>query len=169
MKPIFHWRAMEAADLAAVQTVAAVVHRDFPEDRAVFAERLQLYPEGAFILEGGGMVGGYAIAHPWTLGSAPALNSRIGTLPQYSDSFYIHDVALLPSARGSGAARAIVTLLSDRARASGFATLSLIAVGGSQSFWAHCGFHDASNLLPVEKRASYGETARYMVQDLRDG
>jgi len=159
---------MQAADLAAVQTVAAVVHRDFPEGRAVFAERLALYPDGAFISEGPDRIGGYLIAHPWAIGSAPALNSLLGTLPSHSDTFYIHDLALLPAARGSGAGSAIITQIADQARARGFATLSLIAVSGSAPFWAHHGFRDASDQLPAEKRASYGADARYMICPLTD-
>ena len=76
------WRAMEAADLAAVERVAAHVHPDYPEDEAVFAERLSLCPEGCLVLARPlGDPCGYVVAHPWRLGQPPALNSLLGALP----------------------------------------------------------------------------------------
>jgi hypothetical protein len=40
------WRAMAAADLPAVNALAERIHPSFPEDAAIFAERLRLYPDG---------------------------------------------------------------------------------------------------------------------------
>lgn len=99
------WRAMAAADLAAAERIAARVHPDYPEDAAVFAERLSLFPEGCLVLVSpSGELGGYVIAHPWRLGQPPALNSLLGALPAAADTLYIHDIALLPERRGGGAA-----------------------------------------------------------------
>ena len=55
------WRPMLPADLSMTETIAEQVHPDYPEDPAVFAERLALFPAGCFML---GAVG-YLIAHPW--------------------------------------------------------------------------------------------------------
>ncbi len=49
MSPL--WRAMTPGDLPAVLAIADVVHPDYPEDAAIFAERLALYPAGCRVLE----------------------------------------------------------------------------------------------------------------------
>lgn len=41
---------MTAADLGAVQAIADRVHVAYPEDAAVFAERLRLFPDGCWVL-----------------------------------------------------------------------------------------------------------------------
>ncbi|NEW95116.1 GNAT family N-acetyltransferase, partial [Rhodopseudomonas sp. BR0M22] len=43
------WRGMTPADLPAVDAIAAVVHAAYPEDAAVFAERLALHPDGCLV------------------------------------------------------------------------------------------------------------------------
>lgn len=163
-KPL--WRAMTSADLPAVSAMAAQVHPSFPEDPAVFAERLQLYPAGLHLLERGGEPCGYLVSHPWCLGAAPALNALLHRLPPEADTFYLHDLALLPAARGTGAARAIVGQMAAHARSGGFATMSLVAVNGSVPFWRGLGFGVEENAALAEKVRSYGPEARPMVRKL---
>lgn len=150
------WRLMRAEDLAAVQAIAEAVHHDFPEDISVFAERLRLAPAGCLMLDGLG----YLISHPWRLDAPPALNSPLGAIPPEADGWYLHDLALLPAARGTGAGRAAVARAIETAQAAGLARMALIAVGGSAPFWARQGFVETP--LPAAKLASYGEGARYM-------
>ena len=52
------WRAMTPADLADVMTIAAKVHQAYPEEEAVFAERLLLSPSGCLCLGDGGALTG---------------------------------------------------------------------------------------------------------------
>ncbi|WP_244670719.1 GNAT family N-acetyltransferase [Rhodoplanes elegans] len=160
---------MEEPDLDAVLSIAAVVHPDFPEDLAVFAERLRLAPDGCFVLAGHtGPVGlaGYLVSHPWHADTPPALDTLLSRLPDRPGSWYLHDLALLPAARGSGAGAAIVDRLAGHARASGFATMTLVAVGGSSGFWGRQGFSVVDDPALSQKLASYGETARFMRRDL---
>jgi ribosomal protein S18 acetylase RimI-like enzyme len=165
---------MEAADLAAVGRVAAQVHPDYPEEEAVFAERLSLFPEGCLVLArpSDGALGeacGYVIAHPWRLGQPPALNSLLGALPGAADTLYIHDIALLPACRGGGAAGRVLGRLEDLARRRGLPGLSLVAVGGSPGFWLRQGFRERSDEALRAKLRSYDDAARYMVKDLAPG
>lgn len=159
---------MAAADLPAVMAVAAVVHPGYPESEAVFAERLALHPAGCLVLESGEGVGGYVLSHPWQLGQALTLDSLLGALPKQADAYYIHDLALLPGARGGGAASTCVDQLSSHARASGLARMALVAVGDSAGFWRRHGFHEAHDEALARKLASYDDAARYMVRDLKD-
>jgi GNAT superfamily N-acetyltransferase len=161
-----HWRALTTLDLPVVETIAGVVHPDFPEDIVVLAERQRLYPDGARLLELGGTASGYILSHPWRFKSLPALNARLGAIPADADTYYLHDLALLNKARGTGAAAMIVGDIINHARAQGFANLSLVAVNGSQPFWHKHGFRvvDAPEL--GEKLASYEAAARLMVKPL---
>lgn len=160
------WLAMAAADLPAVVTIAAQIHPGYPEHEAVFAERLALHPAGCLVLAGGDGPGGYSLSHPWRLGQVPALDSLLGALPADADTFYIHDLALLPALRGGGAASACVDRLAAHARASGFARMALVAVGGSAGFWRRRGFREAHDESLAGKLASYDDAACYMVRDL---
>ena len=162
------WRNMSAADLPAIMAAAAEVHPDYPEGEAVLAERLALHPAGCLVLAGGKGIGGYVLSHPWRFGQVPALDSLLGALPEDADIYYIHDLALLPVARGSGAASACVHRLAAHARASGFARMALVAVGNSAGFWRRQGFREAHDEALARKLASYDDAARYLVRDLKD-
>src|SRR5690606_34573066 len=99
------WRSMHAADVAAVVAISDAVHGRFTEPAAVYRERLALYPRGCFVLERGGAIVGYLVSHPWTRGTSPELGRPIGAIPRHADIYYLHDIALLPPARGTGAGR----------------------------------------------------------------
>ncbi|GLH80639.1 N-acetyltransferase [Bradyrhizobium sp. SSBR45G] len=160
------WRAMRPDDLAAVDAVAARVHPDFPEDAAVFAERLRLYPQGCRVLAAAdGEVVGYVVSHPWHGGQPPALNVLIGSIPAPASTYYIHDLALRPEVRGSGAASRIVDALIGHARTRGLTSLSLTAVNGSVAFWRKQGFVVVAPRVDGTM-SSYGEDARQMRLDL---
>ena len=192
---------MTPADLPALLGIADVVHPTYPEDRAVFEERLVLFPAGCLVLErhpllaspiegeghdgeaapskalpldGGGLgegeiprIGrliGYILSHPWTYAAPPALNSLLGALPNPPTTYYIHDIALLPEARGTGAANMVVRQLIALAEYLRLPNLSLVAVNNSVAFWRRHGFV----LTPVAsldaKLRSYDEEARFMVR-----
>lgn len=162
------WRPMAAADLPAVSAIAAVVHTAHPEDDAVAAERLRLFPDGCLAAWRDGRIVGYALAHPWRSGAVPALDTLLGAIPADSDVLYLHDVALLPAARRGGAARSVVARLVAVADRHGLARLALTAVSGTAPVWGRLGFLavDAPGL--AAKLASYGPGAAYMLTPLRD-
>jgi len=162
------WRPMTSRDLDAVQTVADRVHRDHPEEREVFVERLRLYGQGCHVLAEDGEVLGYALTHPWRFAEPPPLNSRLGDIPRDAATYYVHDLALLPEGRGRGHAGVIARMLADHARAQGFGTLSLVAVNGSQTFWKRLGFREEAVPGLETKLLSYGSDAAFMVRDLTE-
>ena len=157
------WRALTGYDMAAVEAIAAAVHPSFFESPEVLAERQRLYRNGAYLLEIGERPAGYVLSHPWRSGELPALNALLGALPEDADTYYIHDLALLPVARRIGAASFIVEALAKHARAHGFPNMSLVAVNASQSFWERHGFAVADAEDLSEKLASYEAAARLMV------
>lgn len=158
------WRAMSGYDLGAVSAIAAKVHPGFFEADAVLAEKHALYRNGCYILEVAEKPAGYVLSHPWTLGALPALNRLVGALPEQPDTFYIHDLALLPVARGVGAAGQIVAALTKHAQAMAFPAMSLVAVNGSVPFWEKQGFVTENRPELTEKLAAYEDAARYMVK-----
>lgn len=153
---------MTSADLPRVDEIAAAVHPAFPEDAAVFSERLALYPDGCHVLERKGVIEGYVLGHPWDDGEPPALNSLLRALPSMPSTFYIHDLALMPAARGIGAADGIVVMLIEQARRSSLRSVSLVAVNGSAPFWHRHGCQPAHDETIAAKLRSYGAEARFM-------
>lgn len=160
------WRPMRTADLAAVSRAAAEIHPGYPEADAVFAERLELCPEGCRVLDDDGALAGYALTHPWRYGSPPKLDTLLGAIPADADTWYLHDVALLPAARGRGASAAIVELVVACARARGLASLSLVAVNDSRPIWEARGFAVAADAAP--DLSSYGGVAWFMSRRISD-
>ena len=158
---------MTPADLPTVLRIAANVHPAYPEDDAIFAERLALAAPGCLVLESGrGELEGYVVSHPWPLGSAPALNTLLGAIPAGTSDWYLHDLALLPRARGGGHAAAGVRDVASAARRAGSKAIALVAVNGSAGFWERQGFRAVHDPALAGKLASYDDGARYMMRDL---
>jgi len=161
------WRAMRQEDLAQACAIADEVHAAYPEDPEVFAERLALYPGGCLVLESGGRVAGYALAHPWMRAAPPALNARLATLPARADCLHVHDIAILPSARRCGAARAALQELAALAAREALPILALVAIPGTRAFWRGQGFAVVERPALAAKLASYGTGARFMERPAR--
>jgi ribosomal protein S18 acetylase RimI-like enzyme len=161
-----HWREMTAADLPAVQALADAIHPEFPEDAAVFADRLALHPAGCFILVGNGGTSGYALSHPWLDRQPPKLNAILGQLAAPATTYYIHDLALLPAARKSGAAAAIVEMLAKHASALRLQNMTLVAVNNSVHFWRRQGFDTVVDPDLDRRLRSYDAQACFMRREL---
>jgi GNAT superfamily N-acetyltransferase len=159
---MFDWRPMRADDIRLVSGLAAKIHPGFFEEDIVFAERQSLAPEGCWICEGNEGALGYVLSHPWTLAAPPALNTRLGAIPEAADSFYIHDLALVPQARGIGASKQILEVLIGIAKP--YPTMSLVAVNGSIPFWSRFGFEVAHRPDLAAKLISYDREACLMVR-----
>jgi GNAT superfamily N-acetyltransferase len=157
------WRPMWPQDLDAVMGIAARVHPQFPEEREVFADKLRLHAEGALVLESGPVAVGYCFAHPWSGTQAPPLNTLLGAIPSAADAYYLHDLALLPEVRGSGAGTAALGILLSTAASLKLERLCLVAVNGSIPFWSRHGFAVIDTPDLRAKLASYGDDARLRV------
>jgi hypothetical protein len=157
---------MRPADLPAVNALAALLHPDYPEDAVVFAERLRLYPPGCHVLERDGEIAAYVVSHPWLDRAPPPLNTLLGELPARPTTYYLHDLALMPEVRGSGASVQVVEALAGQARNEDLPSLSLIAVNGSAGFWQRQGFAAVVDDTLAEKLRSYGDDAQFMMQTL---
>lgn len=153
---------MREADLPACEAIGDSVHVAHPEDEGIMAERLRLFPAGCRVLRRGGRVVGYGVSHPWMARSAPALNTCVGRLPDRPDTLFLHDLTLLPEARGRGDARWFVGALLALARLASLPAVSLVAIGGVRGFWEGMGFR-ALNVPELEAALrTYDAAARYM-------
>ncbi|GJD51710.1 hypothetical protein OPKNFCMD_4465 [Methylobacterium crusticola] len=92
----------------------------------------------------------------------PPLGARLGALPEPAGAWCIHDLALLPEARGSGAGARAVARSLRAARRRGLCEATLVAVGGAAGFWRHQGFGALERPPP----AGYGRDAVLMVRRL---
>lgn len=161
------WRSMTDADLDRVAEVAVIAFPHHFEGRDCFANRLDLYPQGCFVLaEGGRSPLGYLVAYPWRAETAPALNGLIDAIPQNAELMFLHDLALHPEARGRGATGVIVERLADQAWAAGWPAVALVAVNDAAGFWRRHGFAVRESEAISRKLAGYGSDARYMIRPL---
>ena len=156
---------MTEADLDAVERIAGIVHPEFFERREVLAEKQRIYPEGAWICEQDGRTGGYFLTHPWHADAIPPLDVMLGAVPK-SGTYYLHDLALLPEARGRGAARAAVGLALDHATGVGYQTATLVAVNNSIAFWERQGFTVVDAPYLADTLNAYEAAARLMQRAL---
>ncbi len=132
---------MTADDLPDVKRLSdAIYDATLSESAEVYAEKLALYPAGCFLLAEGARTLGYLLTHPWRKGSPPEIDQLLGGLPEEADCYYVHDLAVLPDARGTGAAHAAMVLVRTAAMREGFCLVRLVAVGGAKSFWQRMGF-----------------------------
>lgn len=158
------WRPATERDLAAIVAIADEIHVAYPEDADTIAERLRLYPRGCALLEVDGKPLAYTLTHPWRYAAPPALNVKLGALPETPTTYYIHDVAVLPETRGLGAAGAIVKAIIAEAEAAALPNLSLVAVNGSVPFWSRFGFVVTEEPALTKKLLTYDADARFMVR-----
>lgn len=155
------WRPMRPQDLPRVVALAEAAHPDHPERPAVFAERRALAPDFCAVLDLGGSIFGYVLAHPWTGAAPPALDTLVLRLPDRPDVVHCHDCVIAPEQRGRG--RLAPALATLEARAAGVAPfVSLVAVSGKDAFWARRGWR--ADVLPPDALASYGDGAVFMVK-----
>ncbi|MFI6845657.1 GNAT family N-acetyltransferase [Kitasatospora sp. NPDC050467] len=148
------------------------------EGRAALESRGRASPGSCFALEYRGRFGGYLLALPYPLFRCPDLSlaeasdglESSGDLAEASGglpgrptgrptNMHAHDLVISEELRGRGLAPLMLGRLAETARARGYATISLVAVRGSEVLWAPLGYRpDPEVALPE----SYGDRALYM-------
>lgn len=164
MPALIAWQPLQASDMGAVGAIAAQVHPALPERQAVLAEKQRLFQAGCRKLVVGGAMRGYALAHPWLLTEPPALDAFLGGLPVSPDCLFVHDVAVLPEARGCGAGAGYMAHAEAIAAAGGWRAIALIAAYGTARLWRRFGFQEAGATAAPAKLAAYGAEARYLIR-----
>ncbi|KAF2748230.1 hypothetical protein M011DRAFT_467272 [Sporormia fimetaria CBS 119925] len=164
-KPKATWRALSTHDLTSLLHTADTIHSSLPESRQVFAERLSLYPNGCFALVNpkSNEFYGYIISHPIKRRQPPGLDSLLGQIAPDAEQYYIHDLAILPEARGCGYAREGVERVLGVAERGGFGECCAVAVYGTKGFWERWGFKSVEVGKELEMKVrSYGDDATFL-------
>jgi ribosomal protein S18 acetylase RimI-like enzyme len=163
-------RSMQECDLPAVlQVQAECFDAVTRESQRSFLAKLAASPSTCFVAVQGSTVAGYLIAVPADSRSPPVLNADCFEIPSDPDCLYLHDLSVSPRARGSGVAEALVEAFLSRLKQLGFTQARLTAVNDSADYWARHGFEIAAPSGPAMDRiATYGEGARYMVRRATD-
>ena len=162
-----NWRSAKPSDLSTINRIADRIHAGLPERSEVLAEKTELFPEGFMVFDDDGIGVGYGISHPWILDSIPTLDSFLRELPPCPNCIYVHDVVVLPSAHGHNAAGTYLKLISAIARKNKIGYLALVSVYNSDPLWASHGFRTVSDEKLNTKLRSYGDTAKYMIFELK--
>jgi GNAT superfamily N-acetyltransferase len=160
------WRPLDEADMDTVAAIAGRLHPTLPERTAVLAEKRRLFPAGCRKWLIGGRMCGYALAHPWLAGEPPTLDAFLQQLPAAADCLFLHDVAVLPEARGRGAAERLLAHAEAAARQHALPALALIAAYGTARLWGRFGFVAEESESIAGKLAGYGREARYLIRPL---
>ncbi len=160
------WRDAAQGDVAVISAIERAVHTIGAERPAVFSEKIALFGAGCRVLETELSVVGYGISYPWRLDDVPPLDRFLGNIPPDADCLFVHDVAMLPTARRNGAGRGFIEHATRLARLLGLPYLALVSVYATQDLWGRCGFAPSSSAATAAQMATYGDAARYMVAEL---
>jgi GNAT superfamily N-acetyltransferase len=104
----------------------------------------------------------YLLAHPWSSPYPPHLD-RAAAIDDRADDLYLHDLALSSRAQGQGIATRLVEDLLAKARAQQVGCIRLVAIQGSQGFWARFGFVSEPDAV-IDR--GYGRDASLMCKTL---
>ena len=134
-------RAIEETDWLAIGSVQEACYPPVAREHIDSLRcHWRLSPETCFVLGDESGIAGYFLSHPWPRRVLPPLNKLYTTLPELSDSLFIHDLAILSQSRGKGLAGLAVRSLLETADAKRLGHCSLISVQGTQAFWERHGF-----------------------------
>jgi len=160
-------RPMQRSDLPAILSIQKMVYQScFHEDFVAFQSKYTVSGDTCFLAEYNGKAAGYVFSLPICGYDLPPLNVEIAALPTNPDRLYLHDMALLPEARGQGLAAGLLQEVIRAARKRHLEHIVLIAVQNSAAFWNSHGFESnptATGKLQA-KLVSYGPEALYMEQ-----
>jgi len=157
-------RPMHAGDISAVLEIQSHCYDETKlESFQAFLAKFEATPNTCFIALLADVPAGYLVALPVVEGHPPPLNGTSYSVPQAANSLYLHDLAVLPKARGTGAADALVAAYFQALKQSQVQFGCLTAVNASSSYWERFGFRPAA--LADESSGhmlTYGEGAQYM-------
>ncbi len=160
---------LRAADLPAVMRIQAQCYSAIvPESLQSMSAKQQAAPRTCHGAWQGGELLGYLLALPVRGLALPALDSPSCIIDPAADALYLHDLALAPAARGSGAGQALVARTLAVGAQLGLRRALLVAIQGSAPYWARQGFDgiDPATEALRAKLASYGADARLMQRPL---
>ena len=164
-------RSLTLQDLPGLLTVQRACYGDgYIESAAVYARRLASPAQCSWVMERAGRICAYLAAYDSAAQKVTPLHGDFEPADQ-ADTLYLHDLAVLPEVAGQGVARALLAPLWRDAAARGITRSALVAVQGSQGFWARLGYvvHPLHDAAQQRRLAAYGNSAAYMQRRLPSG
>ncbi|MGW2183611.1 GNAT family N-acetyltransferase [Streptomyces sp. NPDC001732] len=128
------------------------------EGRAALQSRAGASPATCFVLDHAGRIAGYLLALPYPKSEYPDLDRKEGIV-FHSRNLHLHDLVVAREFRGRGLARNLLRHFTATAGSKGYEEVSLVAVRGSDTFWAAHGYRARREIAPP---TSYGADAVYM-------
>jgi ribosomal protein S18 acetylase RimI-like enzyme len=135
------------------------------EGRAVLKSRACASPATCFVLETGERIAGYVLSLPYPAFRYPDLTRAEEPAARSfrSRNLHLHDLVIAGRFRRCGLGNRLLRHLTATARSSRYERISLVAVGGSGTFWSANGYHSHPDLVLPE---SYGANAMYMSRSI---
>lgn len=164
-------RRMTGADLAGVIAVQAQCYGDsLIESEAALASRIALSPQTCWMAaRADGEWLGYLLTHPWPAASLPPWDGVLarGWTAQTPLVWFVHDMAVAPTGRGTGVAMRLYDAARAAAVEQGLEMSRLIAVQSAAPWWRRLGYAPVdAEASYAAKLAAYGNTAVLMEKRL---
>ncbi len=128
------------------------------EGEAALRSYAAIAPTTCFVLQHGGLFGGYLLALPYRRFRCPDLGGTEHAWA-HSSNIHTHDMVIAEVLRGRGLGSILLTHLAEHARARGFESASLVAVHGTDVLWSPLGYQPFPEVTLPQ---SYGARAIYM-------
>ncbi|ADI03896.1 hypothetical protein SBI_00775 [Streptomyces bingchenggensis BCW-1] len=135
------------------------------EGRVALESRARVSPATCRALEVGPRLVGYALALPYPMYRYPDLE-RPEETAYPSTNLHLHDLVIAENFRRKGLGRRLLRHLTASARAHGYEQISLVAVGGSATYWSARGFTAHQEVVPPD---GYGPDVIYMSRAVPSG
>ena len=158
-------RRLRAVDVPRIlQIQEAAYAPQLLEEGDVFEAKLSDAPDYCLGVENpGGELLAYVIAFPMNKTASIGLHEDTTTQVNVNGPIlYIHDMAVHPSAHGTGIGRALLCDLESTGRGNGQETIELVAIESAVGYWAGHGFEETDD--PVYE--GYGPGACKMRRSL---
>jgi ribosomal protein S18 acetylase RimI-like enzyme len=138
------------------------------EEPAALKSRARSSPATCFVLEIGQRIAGYVLSLPYPPFRYPDLTraEEAGGWPFRSRNLHLHDLVIAGGFRRRGLGNRLHQHLTTTARSSGYQRISLVAVAGSDTFWAANGYRAHAGLVLPD---CYGADAVYMSKAIQPG
>ncbi|MBL1084164.1 GNAT family N-acetyltransferase [Streptomyces actinomycinicus] len=153
-------RGIAEADWPRVAALEGEAYADpaLTEGEELLRSRARASAGTCFVLDLDGRIEGYVLALPYPPLRCPDLAHPERAVHR-TRNLHLHDLVVSPPLRGRGLGTRLVRHLTGVARTRGFATMSLVAVGGKEAFWRANGYraHPTAAVPP-----DYGGDAVYM-------
>lgn len=159
---------MKTSDLVHVLDIQSRCYPPgYHEPLEAFENKVRQSPDSAWLATLSGQVHAYLVTLPVDEAHFPALHASDWSAPAQAKWLYLHDLAVDPGHRGSGAAQRLVKQAFDHARGVGLSGLALVAVQGSEPYWIRHGFQarPVTHTDLSESLRSFGPNATFMVCD----